>query len=87
MNAERCWRLGVIISELITNAARRAFGNSGGKIRVELFQCGSFVNCRVADDGTAPEKDRHGLGFAIVEKLTASLDGTINQHFGPGRWI
>jgi two-component sensor histidine kinase len=87
MNAERCWRLGVIISELITNAARRAFGNSGGKIRVELFQCGSFVNCRVADDGTAPEKDRHGLGFAIVEKLTASLDGTINQHFGPGRGV
>jgi two-component sensor histidine kinase len=26
MDSERCWRLGMIISELITNAARHAFG-------------------------------------------------------------
>jgi two-component sensor histidine kinase/DNA-binding winged helix-turn-helix (wHTH) protein len=84
MDSERCWRLGMIISELITNAARHAFGDRGGKIQVELSQCGPFVNCRVADDGTAPEKIRPGLGSAIVERLIASLDGTINQHFGPG---
>jgi two-component sensor histidine kinase len=84
MNSERCWRLGMIISELITNAARHAFGDGGGKIQVELSQCGPFVNCRVADDGTAPEKMRPGRGLAIVERLIASLDGTINQHFGPG---
>jgi hypothetical protein len=72
----------MIISELITNATRHAFGDRGGKIRVELFQSGSFVKCRVADDGTAPEKIRPGLGFAIVERLIASLDGKINQHFG-----
>jgi two-component sensor histidine kinase len=82
MNSERCWRLSMIISELITNATRHAFGDRGGKIRVELFQSGSFVKCRVADDGTAPEKIRPGLGFAIVERLIASLDGKINQHFG-----
>jgi two-component sensor histidine kinase len=84
MNSERCWRLGMIISELITNAARHAFGDGGGKIQVELSQCGRFVNCRVADDGAAPETIRPGLGSAIVERLVASLDGTINQHFGPG---
>jgi two-component sensor histidine kinase/DNA-binding winged helix-turn-helix (wHTH) protein len=84
MNSERCWRLGMIVSELITNAARHAFGDNGGKIQVELSQCGSFVNCRVADDGTAPENIRPGRGLAIIERLIASLDGTINQHFGPG---
>jgi two-component sensor histidine kinase len=82
MNSERCWRLSMIISELITNAARHAFGDGGGKIQVELFQCGPFVNCRVADDGTATEKIRPGRGFAIVERLIASLNGKINQHFG-----
>jgi two-component sensor histidine kinase len=87
MNSERCWSLSIIISELITNAARPAFGDGGGKIEVELFQCGPFVKCRVADDGTTPEKIRPGRGSAIVEGLIASLDGTINQHFGPGRWI
>jgi two-component sensor histidine kinase len=84
MNSERCWRLSMIISELITNAARHAFGDGGGKIRIELFQRGPFVRCRVADDGTAPEKIRPGRGSAIVEGLIASLEGTINQHFGPG---
>jgi two-component sensor histidine kinase/DNA-binding winged helix-turn-helix (wHTH) protein len=84
MNSDRCRRLGMIISELITNAARHAFGDGGGKIQVELFQYGPFVNCRVADDGTAPEKIRPGRGSAIVEGLIASLHGTIHQHFGPG---
>jgi two-component sensor histidine kinase/DNA-binding winged helix-turn-helix (wHTH) protein len=84
MNSERCWRLGMIVSELITNASRHAFGDGGGKIQVELSQRGPFVNCRLADDGTAPEKIRPGLGSAIVERLIASLDGTINQHFGRG---
>jgi two-component sensor histidine kinase/DNA-binding winged helix-turn-helix (wHTH) protein len=83
MNSERCWRLGMIISELVTNAARHAFGDGGGKIEVELSRCGPFINCRVADDGTAPEKVRPGRGFAIVEGLIASLHGAINQHFGP----
>jgi len=82
MNSERCWLLSMIISELITNAARHAFGDRGGKIQVELCQCGPFVKCRVADDGRAPEKIRPGLGFAIVERLIASLDGKIHQHFG-----
>src|ERR1700738_2759161 len=47
MNSERCWRLSMIISELITNAARHAFGDRGGKIQVELFQSGPVVKCRV----------------------------------------
>jgi two-component sensor histidine kinase/DNA-binding winged helix-turn-helix (wHTH) protein len=84
MNSERCWRLGMIISELVTNAARHAFGDGGGKIQVGLSRCGPLINCRVADDGKAPEKVRPGRGFAIVEALIASLHGTINQHFGPG---
>src|SRR5258708_16049401 len=55
MNSERCWRLGMIISELVTNAARHAFGDAGGKIQIDLSRCGPFINCRVADDGPAPE--------------------------------
>ncbi len=84
MNSERCWRLGMIISELVTNAARHVFGDAGGKTHVKLSRCGPFINCRVADDGTASEKIQPGRGFAIVEGLIASLHGTINQYFGPG---
>jgi two-component sensor histidine kinase len=84
MDSARCWRLGMIISELITNSARHAFSNNGGKIRVELLPCSAFAKCRVADNGRAPAKVRPGGGFTIVEALVASLEGTIERHFGPG---
>jgi two-component sensor histidine kinase len=84
INSERCWRIGMITSELITNAARHAFADGGGKIRVELSQLGPLAKCRVADDGSAPEEIRPGRGFAIVDGLVAGLGGTINRYFGPG---
>jgi two-component sensor histidine kinase len=83
MDSERSWRLGMIVSELITNSARHAFGNDGGKIRVELLPGSAFAKCRVADNGRAPARLRPGRGFTLVEALVASLDGTIERHFGP----
>ena len=32
MNSERCWRLSMIVFELITNSTRYAFGEGGGTI-------------------------------------------------------
>jgi two-component sensor histidine kinase len=83
MNSERCWRLGLIVSELITNAERHAFRNGGGLIRVELLPSLSFVECRVTDNGTGESNTPPGHGRKIVEALTKSLGGTIDQRFGP----
>jgi two-component sensor histidine kinase len=57
MDSERCWRLGMIVSELITNAARHAFRKRGGVIRVELSTSRSVVECRVTDNGMADTDD------------------------------
>src|SRR5262249_23523052 len=35
LRADQCWRLGLIVSELITNASKHAFGDRGGAIQVE----------------------------------------------------
>jgi two-component sensor histidine kinase len=83
MNSERCWRLGLIVSELITNAERHAFRNGGGLIRVELLPSLSFIECRVTDNGTSKANTRPGYGLKIVEALAKSLGGTIDQCFGP----
>jgi two-component sensor histidine kinase len=48
--SERCWRLGMIVFELVTNAARHAFGNRNGQVRVELSRTGKLVECRVVDE-------------------------------------
>ena len=83
LNSERCWRLGLIVSELITNAERHAFRNGGGSIRVELLPSLSLVECRVTDNGTSKANTRPGHGLKIVEALAKSLGGTIDQRFGP----
>jgi two-component sensor histidine kinase len=36
LQSDRCWRLGLIVYELITNAARHAFANGSGQVRVKL---------------------------------------------------
>jgi two-component sensor histidine kinase len=83
MNSERCWRLGLIVSELITNAARHAFGDDGGVIRVELLSSEAFVQCHVTDNGTSKKNIHPRWGLKIVEALADSLGGSIEQRFGP----
>jgi two-component sensor histidine kinase len=83
MDSERCWRLGLIVSELITNAVRHAFHGGGGTIRVELLPSASFVECRVTDNGSGAANANHGHGLKIIGALAESLGGRIDIQFGP----
>jgi two-component sensor histidine kinase len=82
LSSTQCWKLGLIVAELITNACRHAFANEGGAIRVELKRRGANVECRVADDGSGPDNIRPGRGLGIIEQLARGLNGRINQRFG-----
>jgi two-component sensor histidine kinase len=79
LEGERCWKLGLIVSELLTNVARHAqFDARHPELRVELKLAGSVVKCRVSDNGSAPEPVRSGRGLAIVGELTGSLGGRVH---------
>jgi two-component sensor histidine kinase len=82
LSSERCSKLGMIISELITNAARHAFGEGGGTIRVELASAGSLIECSVIDNGMGRGQIKPGQGMKIVEALARRLDGEVIQTFG-----
>ena len=82
LHSLQCWRLGMIVSELITNSYRHAFGEHGGTIRVELKRRGSRAECRVADDGGSSDRVRSGRGLNIVRQLVAALGGEIDLAFG-----
>jgi two-component sensor histidine kinase len=82
LNALRCWRLGMIVSELIANASRHAFGGGGGKIQVELLNRGTVVECSVTDNGCGSENVRPGQGLKIIRSLADSLEGNIDLRFG-----
>jgi two-component sensor histidine kinase len=82
LQAERCWRLGMIVHELISNAARHAFANRGGAIRVAVWQDGAFVKCSVQDSGSVTASIQPGHGLKIVNSLSRALGGRLRQTFG-----
>jgi two-component sensor histidine kinase len=83
MSSKRCWLLGMIVAELITNAVRHAFDEEGGTIRIECRASGEFVECRVSDNGSASTAHvRPGSGLRIIEALAQKLDADFQFNFG-----
>ena len=80
MSAERCWVMGMIVVELITNAVRHAFDGQRGTIRVECLRSGGYVECLVSDNGSAMTDVRPGNGLCIVDALAEKYDATFDLH-------
>jgi two-component sensor histidine kinase len=79
LEGERCWKLGLIVAELVTNVARHAqFDGRHPELRVELKLAGNVVKCTVSDNGSAPEPIRRGRGLTIVGELASSLGGRVH---------
>ena len=82
LRSDRCWRLGMIVYELITNAARHAFSEGRREIRVELLRGGSHVICKVQDNGSPPRSIVPGRGLKIVHELAKALNGNLEHKVG-----
>jgi two-component sensor histidine kinase len=82
LQAERCRRLGMILYELIINAARHAFLEGSGEIRVAIWRDGAFVKCSVQDSGSAAVNIQLGRGLKIVDALSKALGGHFKQTLG-----
>jgi two-component sensor histidine kinase len=82
IQADRCRRLGMIIYELITNAARHVFADGSGEIRVAIWRDGEFVKCSVRDSGSAAVNIQLGRGLKIVDALSKALGGRFKQTLG-----
>ncbi len=88
LSATRCWRMGMIVSELIANASRHAFRDEGGKILVELTNAGAFVQCTVTDRRrrrfiAAKRGEYHGRGDSVF----TGRDISHIKLIGPGATI
>lgn len=81
--AERCWRVALIVSELITNGVRHGLKGGPGNIGVEIAPDGPDISCRVTDDGCGSPCAKPGRGFAVVSGLADQLGGTVGWHFTP----
>ena len=82
MGAEKCWKFGLILSELIMNSEQHAFHQRGGRIHVELTSSGLLARCTVVDNGSSQGPYSPGKGLAIVDELARSFNGRIVHRFG-----
>ncbi len=81
LSADRAIPLGLVISELVTNALRHAFkGRGGGLVRVEAHQDGQDLVVKVIDDGVGMTAGigRTGLGSRIIRALTAQINARLD---------
>jgi len=82
--------IGLILSELGTNAFKHAFaGRTGGRLTVGIASDGNTVNVTVADDGPGLPASfsgpgHGGLGLHLVQALSSQLAGDLSWRTGPG---
>jgi two-component sensor histidine kinase len=81
--SEQCWRVGLIVFELVTKAAERAIGGMGGNIQIECVAEPDRVLCRVSDAGLLSSDLTHGRGNEIISILAEQLGGEVVARVGP----
>jgi two-component sensor histidine kinase len=81
----------LLVTELVTNAAKHAYGPGGGTVRVELVKAGGCRVLTVADKGKGLAADfsietagKDSLGMSLIQALAHSLGGTVEFSRGVG---
>ena len=86
---EKVASLGVIVTELVTNAIKYAYADrEPGEVRVRMRRHGEEVQLSVEDDGIGwtgtGRPQGTGLGSRIVKAMAISLDAEVSYGTGPG---
>lgn len=77
LDVARCWRVALILSELITNSVRHGLSSGPGTIRVLVEATDGIVICRVTDDGSAKARHEPGRGKGLIRGLASELNGVV----------
>jgi two-component sensor histidine kinase len=79
----RCEQLGLVITELVTNAAKHGFcGRNEGLVRIALINEIDSLICSVSDNGVGTDMESMGGGSKILDQLVRALGGNIVRRSG-----
>jgi two-component sensor histidine kinase len=82
LSSERCWRVALIISELVTNSARHGLRGGPGHVVIQITEDADGIECRVSDNGCAEADAQPARGLTVVKGLAAELGGEVCWFFG-----
>lgn len=81
LSPDRCWRLGLIVSELLRNAVRHGLSRSNGTIVVRLCRRGHLVSCAVSNGAGGRASPGSGRGRQLVHVLASEMGGSVEWIF------
>jgi len=85
LSASQCHRLALMLTELVTNAAKHAFPTrNGALIRIEVAHHDDAWFCTVADNGIGATGPLQGTGSRILEGLARSIHARLQGEAGQG---
>lgn len=82
LSTDKSILLGLIVTELLTNAVKYAYAGAPGPILIEGLQAGDDRLCLIVADrgsGLASDKPRESFGSHLVQTLVGQLGGTLER--------
>ncbi len=76
---DRAVNIGLVLTELVINASKYAYGGQPGPILIALEQHRNRLRLIVADDGSGKVGTREGFGSRMMNAIVAGLSGTIEH--------
>jgi two-component sensor histidine kinase len=91
LGIDACTAVGIVVNELVANAAEHAFTTRcGGRIVVRLAPDGhGGVEVSVDDDGVGVPHGAEGssVGLGVARRLVERIGGSLALRSGPGRTV
>jgi two-component system, chemotaxis family, sensor kinase Cph1 len=75
VSTDRAVTLGLLLTELLINANKYAYGGRAGPIAIELTTDSTLLRLTVADKGVGKAGDSDGFGLLVVQGLAAQFGG------------
>jgi light-regulated signal transduction histidine kinase (bacteriophytochrome) len=77
--ADNAVNVGLVLTELLINATKYAYGGASGPISVSLEQVRNRFRLIVADQGPGKSGSREGFGTRMLNAMVGSLSGSIEE--------
>ncbi|ONG50675.1 hypothetical protein BKE38_17505 [Pseudoroseomonas deserti] len=85
ISADRAISLGLVVTELLINASKHAYGGAAGPLSLSLEQHGGQARLVVADRGSGAFRQGKGFGSMMMGAMLEKLEGSIDYADGaPG---
>jgi chemotaxis family two-component system sensor kinase Cph1 len=77
ISTDRAVSLGLVLTELMINSNKHAYGGAAGPIEIQLFEDRTHLGLVVSDKGVGKTSSRTGFGSRIMEGLVTQLGGKL----------